>query len=176
MTTKTKAPAKTPGQFAREAFETVFDRRDPDAVRPLLNEDSVDHFLALGIDARGPDALAGFFKELLAAYPDFKMTIENVVEDERTAVVQWSATGTFEGAPFQGIEPTGRKVSMRGCDVIRVTDDGKLDSNTVYYDGAEFARQVGMLPPRDSAPDKALLSAFNARTKLARKWRERKER
>ena len=174
-TPPTDLKTTSPGQLAREAFAAVFDRRDPDALRPFWTEESVDHFLALGIDARGPDALAAFFKEFLAAVPDVRMTIENVVEDERQAVVQWTMTGTFDGGPFQGIEPTGRRISMRGCDVIRMTDDGKLDTNTIYYDGAEFARQIGMLPPRGSAPDKAMLAAFNARVRLARRLRRRKE-
>jgi len=28
------------------------------------------------------------------------------------------ARGTFDGAPWRGIEPTGRKVTVRGVDVI----------------------------------------------------------
>jgi hypothetical protein len=43
--------------------------------------------------------------------------------------------------------------------------DGRVAHNTIYYDGAEFARQVGMLPPRDSAGDRAITGAFNAVTK-----------
>jgi len=161
----------SPGQLAREAFEAIFDRQDIDAVRPLWTESSVDHFLALGVEARGPQQLAAFFQELHEAIPDFDMTIENIVEDDRHGVVQWSATGTFDGAPFQGIEPTGKRISMRGCDVFRFTEDGKLDTNTVYYDGAEFARQIGMLPPRSSAADRAMTGAFNALTRARRRFR-----
>ncbi len=169
----TATETRSPGQLAREAFEAIFDRRDVDAVRPMWTDNSVDHFLALGVDARGPQQLAAFFRELHAAIPDFDMTIENVVEDDRHAVVQWSATGTFDGAPFQGIEPSGKRVSLRGCDVFRFSEDGKLDTNTIYYDGAEFARQIGMLPPRDSAGDRAFLWAFNARARLRRRLQAR---
>ncbi len=167
----TAPQTRSPGQLTRELFEIIFDRRDVDAARPFWTEQSVDHFLALGVDARGSEQLAAFFQELHRAIPDFDMTIENVIEDDRHGVVQWSATGTFDGAPFQGIEPTGRRVALRGCDVFRFTEDGKLDSNTVYYDGAEFARQIGMLPPRDSAADRAMLAAFNAQTRLRRRLR-----
>ena len=163
----------SPAQFARAAFEAIFDRRDIDAVRPRWTADSTVHFLALGVEAHGPDELAAFFRELLAAVPDLEMTIENIVEEDRHAVVQWSATGTFDGGPFQGIEPTGKDVRLRGCDVFRYTDEGTLDTNTVYYDGAEFARQIGMLPPRGSAADRALLHASNARTRLTRRLRRR---
>jgi hypothetical protein len=103
----TPPEARSPGQLARHLFELIFDRRDVDALRPFWTESSVNRFLALGVDARGPDQTATFFRELLAAFPDLQMTIENVVEDDAYAVVQWSLGGTFDGASFQGIEPTG---------------------------------------------------------------------
>ncbi|HEV2772638.1 MAG TPA: ester cyclase [Thermoleophilaceae bacterium] len=165
----TPPQTRSPGQLARELFETIFDRKDPDAIRPYGTEDSVDHFLALGRDLRGPDQIASYFREVLAAVPDAAMTIENIVEDDRHAVVQWSFTGTFEGAPFQGIEPTGRWLTLRGCDVFRFTEDGKVAENTIYYDGAEFARQIGMLPRRDSVADKGMTQAFNGVTRLRRR-------
>ena len=162
----TTPETRSPGRMARESFEALFDRRDFDTGRSFWTESSVDHFLALGIDVRGPESLETFFRELFAAMPDYKTTIENIVEDDRHAVVQWTGTGTFNGESFQGIEPTGKRITLRGCDVMRFTADGKLDENTVYYDGAEFARQIGMLPPRDSAMDKGMTEVFNTVTKL----------
>jgi steroid delta-isomerase-like uncharacterized protein len=184
MATKTKG--RSPAELARESFEALFERRDFEAAREFWTEESVDHFLALGIDVRGPVKLEAFFRELFAAVPDFRMTIENIVEDWRSsarpgrrpppgrgdhAVVQWTGTGTFNGGPFQGIEPTDRFVSLRGCDVIRFSRDGKVEENTIYYDGAEFARQIGMLPSRDSMADKGMTEALNAATRLRRRFR-----
>ena len=162
----TTGPQISPGLLVRELFEIVFERKDPEGIRPYTTEDSVDHILAMGIDVRGPDELVRYFKELNAAVPDGQATIENIVEDARHAVVQWTYSGTFSGAPFQGIEPTGKSLALRICDVFRFTEEGKVDENTIYYDGAEFARQVGMLPPRDSAVDKGMTEVFNTVTKL----------
>lgn len=153
----------------REFFEIIFERRDPEVLRPYGTEDSVDHFLALGLDLRGPDQVISHFRELLAAVPDAAMTIENVVEDDRHAVVQWTFTGTFSGASFGGIEPTGKRLTLRGSDVFRFTEDGKVDEATIYYDGAEFARQIGMLPPRDSMADRGMTQVFNALIRLRRR-------
>ena len=47
-------------------------------------------------------------------------------------------------------------------------------SNTGYFDGASFARQIGMLPPDGSGADRAMKSAFNAVTKLRRAVAERR--
>jgi hypothetical protein len=84
------------------------------------------------------------------------------------------ARGTLDGAPWQDIEPTGRKVTVRGVDVISLDRDGKVDQNTVYYDGAGFARQIGMLPRKRSIAVRAVLAAFNATTKAKRRLRNRR--
>lgn len=84
-------------------------------------------------------------------------------------VVQWWGGGTFTGSPFQGINATGRRIEIRGCDVIRLASDGRVVSNTVYYDGAAFARQIGMLPMMGSRADRLVTRGFNAFTGLRRR-------
>ncbi len=115
---------------------------------------------------RGPDAVRKFFSEMFAALPDARMTVERIVADHDVAAVQWRIAGTFEGGPFQGIEPTGKRVEMRGFDALEIDEEGKITRNTGYYDGAAFARAIGLLPPQDSGVDKAMLAGFNAVTKL----------
>ena len=43
-----------------------------------------------------------------------------------------------------------------------------------YFDGASYARQIGMLPPDGSGADRAMKSAFNTVTKLRRAMAERR--
>jgi steroid delta-isomerase-like uncharacterized protein len=162
--------AQRPADRARETFRVLFEERDLSDPHRFWTDDSIDHFIAAGVSVRGAEPLTQWFKDLFAAVPDWHVTIENCFDDgERQAVVQWRGGGTFSGAPFLGIEPTGRTVELRAVDVFRFDADGKVESNTVYYDGAEFARQVGLLPPRDSALDRGMLAAFNAATKLKRR-------
>jgi steroid delta-isomerase-like uncharacterized protein len=177
MPTKTQTPtprarsrrAKTqsPSDLARETFRILFEERDLSDPSRLWSDEAVDHFLAAGHHPRGARAIAAWFRELFAAVPDWRMEIENAFDDgERQAVVQWRGRGTFTGGPFLGIEANGRRVDIQGVDVMRFDDNGRVEENTVYYDGADFARQIGMLPPRDSALDRGVLSAFNAGTRL----------
>jgi len=161
----TTTPAEATEQRVRDTFRALFDERDLDRAQELWSDDSVDHFLALGMSVHGRANLRAFFEGLFAALPDWHLEIERVVASADHAVVQWTGTGTHTGAAWQGIEPTGRRVEIRGCDVIRLAEDGTLAENTVYYDGAGFARQIGMLPTAGSAADRAMLVAFNATTK-----------
>lgn len=166
---------RTPSEIARELFHMIFNERDLSDPSRYWTDESVDHFLALGKSVRGKDALAGFFRELFAAFPDWTLEIEQTIDDgDRRVVVQWTARATFDGAPWQGIQPTGSKVTARGVDVISLDSDGKVDQNTVYYDGTGFARQIGMLPREGSMPDRAVLAVFNLTTKAKQRLRKRR--
>ncbi len=144
------------------AIIAAIGRHDLDAMRALDAPDVVDDFVAVGVFA-GVEAVVGFFAELFAAVPDFRIDPLSVTAEGDTAVVQWRASGTFNGGSFQGVHATGRPVDLRGCDVMRF-EDGLLKHNTVYYDGLAFARQIGFLPSEGSRTDRALQAAFNART------------
>jgi steroid delta-isomerase-like uncharacterized protein len=169
-TRTTRARTTAVADQARSLVEAV-GRRDIGALRANWDEESVNDFVVLGT-FRGREALTAFFKELFAALPELAMEVEGVVADGDTAVVQWRLTGTHSGAPFQGIAPTGRSIDLRGVDVM--TFDGEhIRLNTVYYDGAAFARQVGLLPAQGSTADKALLGAFNAATAAKQRLRRR---
>jgi steroid delta-isomerase-like uncharacterized protein len=158
----------TPTEVARSIFEAL-NKKDLDAAMGLVAEDTVDDFVAIGL-VPGQQAIRRFFDELLTAFPDFEIAVESIVGDEAHAVVQWHAAGSFTDGPFQGVEPTGRHVEIRGVDVMEIAD-GSVRHNTIYYDGAAFARQIGMLPRAGSSSDKAIRSVFNAVTRLRQRRR-----
>ena len=99
--------------------------------------------------------------------PDARTTVTRLIAGEQSCAVEWRLEGTLSGAPFMGIEPTDKHVEIRGFDLFELEDE-KLVSNTAYFDGMGFARQIGMLPPDGSGTDRAMRSAFNAVTKLRR--------
>ena len=104
---------RTPSEVAREVFHAIFSERDLSDPSRYWNDESVDHFLALGRSVRGKDALAAFFREVFAAFPDWTLEIEQTIDDGDTrVVVQWTARATFDGAPWQGMSrPAARSPS-----------------------------------------------------------------
>lgn len=159
-------------EVAMASFEGAIGR-DPDRIVASAHpEDYVDDFVAIG-EFRGKEAVRAFFDELFAAMPDFDISVERVVADEGAVAVKWRAEATFSDAPFQGIRPTGRRVTLRGVDFFEI-EDGLIKRNTIFYDGASFARQVGMLPPEGSLADRAMLRLFNLKTLLLRPFRRRR--
>jgi steroid delta-isomerase-like uncharacterized protein len=150
---------------ARSYFDAVA-RRDPEAMAEHWREDGVDDLVPVR-PLRGKGEIIAFFRELFAAVPDMEMTVTRVVAGETQAAVEWRATGNFTGGPFEGIDPTGRHVEIRGIDLLEIEDD-LIVGNTAYYDGMSFARQIGLMPPESSSAENAMKSAFNASTKLRR--------
>jgi hypothetical protein len=53
-------------------------------------------------------------------------------------------------------------------------EDGEIVSNTAYYDGMDFARQVGLMPPQDSGAERAMKGAVNAVTRVRKALNERR--
>jgi steroid delta-isomerase-like uncharacterized protein len=150
---------------ARSYFEAIA-KRDTDAIAGHWREDGVDDLVPLR-PLRGTEEIAAFYRELFAAVPDMEMTVTRLVAGETQAAVEWRMTGNFTGGPFQGIDPTGKRLDIRGVDVLEI-EDGQIVGNTAYYDAMSFARQIGLMPPENSSAESAMMSAFNASTKLRR--------
>jgi steroid delta-isomerase-like uncharacterized protein len=157
-------------QHARSAFDALA-RRDAEGMGRHYREDGVLEIVPIGV-FRGRQAIVDFFREMFAAVPDLETTVTRVVAGESQAAAEWRMSGNFTGAPFQGIDPTGKHVELRGLDLLEI-EDGETVSNTAYYDGAAFARQVGMLPPEGSGAERTMKSAFNAVTKVRKAVAER---
>jgi steroid delta-isomerase-like uncharacterized protein len=159
----TDAQRSTAEQVARSYFEALAER-DPQKMASHWDPEGVEDIIVFGI-FRGPDEIRAFFDELFAAVPDAETIVERVVADAGHAAVQWRLRGTFSGGSFQGLDPVGKPVTMRGLDMLEI-ENGKIVRNTAYSDGLDFARQIGLLPPQGSGVEKALYGAFNGANKL----------
>lgn len=154
------------------AYYEAMNDRDVDAMVAHWAEDGVEDVVPIGV-IRGREELRGFLSELFAAMPDASTTITRLIAGEQDCAVEWRLEGTFNGAPFLGIEPTGSRVELREVSVVELKD-GEIVGITAYFDGASYARQIRMLPPDGSGADRAMKSAFNAVTKLRRAVAERR--
>ncbi|MFF6961820.1 ester cyclase [Streptomyces anthocyanicus] len=164
----TEANGVDPVDVARAAFRSVATGH-LDRFTELLHEDVVFDVVPVGL-RRGRQAVRQYFEEVRRAMPDLVMTLEHAVGDDRYAAVQWRMTGTFDGAPYQGLAPTKRHIALQGVDFVEV-DTGRIRRSRTIFDGAELGRQIGLLPSRGSAADRATTRAFNVKTQLTDRWR-----
>lgn len=156
----------------RAYFEAV-GRHDLDAMTEFYEPGGVGEIHGL-VSLTAPDTYRVWFGDLFGAFPDFRMEILDVLSSGDKVAVHWRATGTFDGATrFEGLDPNGSCVDVRGCDVLTIRN-GRIHRNDAYMNGAEMARQLGTLPPAGSLPERALTGALNLKTRLAARLRERR--
>jgi steroid delta-isomerase-like uncharacterized protein len=169
--TKTDAAARTAEEVAQSTVDAL-KAHDVDAIVANWRDDGVEDIVPLGI-LRGKDEIGENIRTMFTAAPDLEVTLENIVADDHRAVIQWRGTGTFTGEGFNGIDPTGSRIELRFLELMEI-EDGLIARNTVYYDSTAFARQIGMMPAQESGAEKAMITAFNAVTKVRKAIDSRK--
>lgn len=104
-------------------YESFVERQDADAVRRQLAADFRDHEMPPGVPLGAEGALQ-YRSMLHQAFPDLKVTIEDIVaEGDRVAVrARWTGThrGTFPRMP---VPVAGRQFSFTGMVFWRIRDD-----------------------------------------------------
>jgi steroid delta-isomerase-like uncharacterized protein len=151
---------------ARSYFDALT-RHDLDAAVACWREGAVDRLVGQ-VELTAPDGIRTYFSELFAAFPDFKLEVLDVTTHRERCAVRWQAKGTFVGpGHFQGFVPNGAALAIEGCDVVEVVD-GLIVRNDAYLDGADIARQLGVLPAAGSKADSRLTKLANLRTGLQR--------
>jgi hydroxyacylglutathione hydrolase len=163
---KKKRFSRKPVDVVTAYFDAV-DRHDLDAMVTCWKPGGIDRIAPIG-ELTVPEGLRAFFGELFAAVPDIRFERLDVVSEGDKVVVRWRSVGTFCGGPFQGIAPTGARLDLEGADVLTV-EDGLIRRNDAYYDGTQFARQIGLLPPLGSSTERRMTAAFNARTRVGKR-------
>jgi len=103
-------------EFARKLVQG-WNSKDWDVVRSIHGDEFVDHTAPPGVD--GLTNLKGTFDLFSTAFPDFKISLEDVFFDDKKAVWRWSLSGTHNGA-FMGIPATGNKVELNAMTIARI--------------------------------------------------------
>jgi steroid delta-isomerase-like uncharacterized protein len=83
-------------------------------------------------------------------FPDFDILVEDVVAEEDKVVKRWVFMGTHSGE-FAGVPPTGKRVTMRGITLYRLTR-GKVSAIYWNYDVLGLLQQLGAIPAPGQQP------------------------
>lgn len=133
----------------------------------LLSADVVDHGVGgpEDEDLRGSGAVREDVLAFRQAFPDVEITVEDAFAAAAggQVAVRWRLTGTHRDT-FQGIPASGRVVSMRGIDVLRI-EEGRIVERWGSADELGLLQQLvdRRQGPRRSASDVAAESAERRR-------------
>ena len=120
-------------------YSDVFVNWDRALVDELLSSDFRSHDWPAGA-CTGPDGFWDFYDGVLAAFPDTRYVVDDLIAEGDRVVVHWRLLATQHGE-FYGMAPTGAPISLQGIAIYRVAN-GKLMERWVVYDLHGLIQQV----------------------------------
>lgn len=126
-------------------YEEVFNQGNFDAIDEVIADDFVEHeSLPPGIP-NGKEAPVAMAKMIRAGFPDFHVTVEDMLQDGDKVVARVRFAGTHRGE-FMGIPPTSNAFDIPVIDIIEFRD-GKAIAHWGVMDMAGMMEQLGLAGP-----------------------------
>ena len=115
---------------------------DVDAfIEQYVAQDFVEHEALPGMDETR-ETPRQMFKMMRAAFPDFRMHVEDLIQEGDKVVARITVTGTHKGE-FMGVPASGNEIDVSLIDIIRFRDD-KMFEHWGVMDMAALMEQMGV--------------------------------
>jgi len=129
----------------RRIYEEIISGHNLEAADELLTDDFVEHEeLPPGMPS-GREAPKAMGAMTLAAFPDFRVTVEEMLEDGDKVIARVRFSGTHQG-DFMGIPPTGNRFDVPVIDIIEFRS-GKAVAHWGVMDMGRMMQQLGVGAP-----------------------------
>jgi predicted ester cyclase len=125
----------------RRLIDDGFTRADLAAVEAVIAPDVIEHQDGMGA---GPDGVKGAISFLHRAFPDFRLTVEDLTHDGDRVWARLRGRGTHLG-PLMGRPPTGATFDITVIDICRFRD-GQIVEHWGVPDRFTQMEQLGLLP------------------------------
>ena len=125
--------------------EEIFTRGNLDAAEEIYAPGYVGHDPSNPEDVMGPEAAKQAAADYRRAFPDLRVTVEDLIAEGDKVVARLRFRGTHLGE-LEGIAPTGRRVDCTGIVVSRM-EGGKIAEDWANFDDLGLMRQLGAIPP-----------------------------
>jgi len=152
--TATTGPGEL-SEASRKLLEQSFNEGNFDLVDQLVASDAVSHDPATPAQMRtlrGPEVLKRTVSMYRAAFPDVRITVDDVIAADDKVVLRWHSEGTHRG-DLAGLAPTGAHGSVTGISIDR-WKAGKVVEAWAEWDNLGLARQLDAAPPEGSIGEK----------------------
>ena len=128
-----------PRELVERLHTELFASGDLATLDRFFAPDVVSHDMPPGFP-QGIEGVRLFFSAFREGMPDVEVRIDEIVCEGDRAAVATMIDGTHTG-PLMGLEPTGRRISVRGIDMVRV-EDGRIVEHRGLTDIVGLMRQL----------------------------------
>jgi hypothetical protein len=140
---------------SRELLEQSFNEGRFELADQLIAPHAVNHDPAEPAELRalrGPEVIKRTVSLYRTAFPDVRITVDDVVAAGDKVVLRWHSQGTHRGE-LAGLAPTGAHGSVTGISIDQ-WKDGKVVETWSEWDNLGLARQLGAAPSEGSFGEK----------------------
>lgn len=120
-----------------------FNAEDWDTAATIFAPEFAEHNPSPG-QKPGFEGVKEMFLQLRSAFPDMKITANQIVAEGEFVCVRMTVTGTHQGE-FAGMPATGKSFSAEGYDLLRLVD-GRLTDHWGLFDQSGLMMQLGATP------------------------------
>jgi steroid delta-isomerase-like uncharacterized protein len=105
----------------------------------------IEHQQLPGAEGRqGIQIAKAFLSMMRAAFPDYRLAIEDLIAEGDRVVARVVVIGTHRGE-MMGLAPTGETVRTSGVEIFRF-DGNQIAEHWATFDALGMLRQIGMTP------------------------------
>jgi steroid delta-isomerase-like uncharacterized protein len=136
--------------IVRRQEEELFTQGNLGAADELYAPDYVGHDPSNPEDIRGLEAAKQAASDYRKAFPDLRVTVEDVIAEGDKVAARLRFRGTHRGE-LDGIAPTGRRVDCTGIVISRM-EGGKIAEDWANFDDLGMMQQLGAISKPGQRP------------------------
>ena len=122
-------------KIVRKSIE-VINTKDLSSIEQMVAPDFVDHTRKM----QGSEGLKQFLSMIYKSFPDFHLTIEDIIAEEDKVWVRLTITATHTGE-FFGLAPTGKKFTEPSVWIYRIANS-KIIEGWDVHDELDFYKKI----------------------------------
>ncbi len=126
-------------EIVRRFSDDLWGRGDLTAADEILAGDLIEHN-ALPGQGPGREGHKEVVRLFRSAFPDLRVTTEDLVSEGDRVALRWKAEGTHRGE-LMGIAPTGKRVMLTGIEIVRIAG-GKIMERWAEDNGQMVLQQL----------------------------------
>lgn len=123
----------------RRLVEEVWNKHNPGAADAFVAPDVIQNNSLPGTRP-GRDGYRQTLEMLFSAFPDVRLTVEDLIADGDKVVERWTIRGTHRG-DFMGMPATNKQVTVSGIDIYRYAGGRRVETWS-QYDSLGMMRQL----------------------------------
>ena len=122
----------------RSFFETL-NKKDLSLLDEFVHPDYIEHTMKL----KGLEGVKQMMTKFFKGFPDLHVTIERIIAEDDMVWIKVKITGTHFGE-YNGLTPTGKKVTFSGVDIARL-ENGKIIEAESVNDFLDFYKDLNVI-------------------------------